>query len=1007
MRTAHTLISAAALGMACLPGIAVSQPAFTGVRLAAEPLETAVVLEARRANAWTEADGTRRLSLDTDVRIRLAGYDLSADRASIWIADRDDLARGEAGGRFVQIFIYTEGVDTPLAEPTVAVSADDLRIQGVLELRSSLAVSADAVTRAPARGGFEDRAAAAFDEAIASAEPIVPLVDASPAPAPAVDITDDDADVAEASTSDLEPPRPPRQPIIEPDGFLTLAAERVTRVADDEGQSAVVLNGGIYVAYTIPGDDRVLELSAQRAVVFLNESGAEQSGLGTIKAGGIDGIYLEGDVIATDDGYMLRGPRIYYDVRQDKALVLDAVFSTNDESRGFPLYVRAASVRQVSRDEFVADRAALSNTAFARPNITLGTRTVTLTREPVRRRASGSSDADDQRTIVDARGITLDAGTIPVAWLPRFRGDPERIPLRQISFVNVTDSGGEIRTEWDAIALFGFKSRDDLDVRLLADALFERGPGFGIEASWDTRDREGGLLTYWVIEDSGTDVLSTSARIERDNETRGIVRAEDRKTINNLWTLRTEIAHVTDPAFVDSFYEPLAETGREFQTRAHFTRREEHTIFTFEVAGQLDDFVPNEFLLQSQGYSVERLPEATYTRLADDVLPGLPGRVTYTSQSRIGLLRFENYDATPAEFGFLSNARAQRAFGINANETFDAALAVQGQTEDYRFRFDTRHELTADLDAGPVQVTPWVTGRLTAYDNDFAEFGPGTGDETRIHFVSGVTASTTTQRVIDGVYSRALDVNRLRHLFTPSVTVFNAVTSVDQDELPVYDESVESLANGTAVRVALEQTLQTQRGGPGRWYSADLLTLDAEMVFATDDAIGESSIGRFDPAQPELSRLSDFSSVSATYQLSDSVALVGGTIYDLDRERSQLATAGVLVDHHSGLSSFVRYRRLQDQDSTLLSTGFDYALTEKYDLNSSVTFDTEDSTVQTVNAEILRSFQSAVFGAAVTYNNIQESTSLGVIFQPLGQGSATRLGGRENAADNRGSPLGG
>ncbi|MEL6312060.1 MAG: hypothetical protein AAFQ17_06825, partial [Pseudomonadota bacterium] len=372
------------------------------------------------------------------------------------------------------------------------------------------------------------------------------------------------------------------------------------------------------------------------------------------------------DVIATDDGYMLRGPRIYYDVRQDKALVLDAVFSTNDESRGFPLYVRAASVRQVSRDEFVADRAALSNTAFARPNITLGTRTVTLTREPVRRRASGSSDGDDQRTIVDARGITLDAGTIPVAWLPRFRGDPERIPLRQISFVNVTDSGGEIRTEWDAITLFGFKSRDDLDVRLLADALFERGPGFGIEASWDTRDREGGLLTYWVIEDSGTDVLSTSARIERDNETRGIVRAEDRKTINNLWTLRTEIAHVTDPAFVDSFYEPLAETGREFQTRAHFTRREEHTIFTFEVAGQLDDFVPNEFLLQSQGYSVERLPEATYTRLADDVLPGLSGRVTYTSQSRIGLLRFENYDATPAEFGFLSNARAQRAFGINA-----------------------------------------------------------------------------------------------------------------------------------------------------------------------------------------------------------------------------------------------------------------------------------------------------------------------------------------------------
>ncbi len=994
--------------LALIPVIALArsawaQPGFADVRLAAEPIASGVAFESRRANAWTDIDGTQRLSLDEDVRLRLAGYDLTADRAAVWIAEREDLADTGSGRRFVQIFIYAEGVDTPLAEPAVAVTAEDLRIQGVLELTSPFVVSADAVEQLPSASPFDSRAEFALEEALASAEPVVPLADTTPVPEPAGELAGAEAEVAEASVAELAPQRVSPEPIIEPDGFLTLAADRVTRVEDNEGNAAIVLSGGMHAAYSIPGEKRVLELSGQRAVVFLSEEGNRDAGLSTVRASGIDGIYIEGDVIATDAGYSLRGPRMYYDVRQDKALVLDAVFSTTDESRGFPLYMRAASVRQVSRNEFIADRARLSNTAFARPNITLGTRTVTLTR----RDASDDETEQDVRTVVDARGITLNAGTIPVAWLPRFRGDPERIPLRQISFVSVTDSGGEIRTEWDAITLFGLESRDTLDVRLLADAMFERGPGLGVEASWDTPSREGGVLTYWVIQDTGTDVLSTGARLEQDGETRGIVRGEERKTLNNLWTLRTEIAHTTDPAFVDSFYETLAETGREFQTRAHLTRVEEHTIFTLEVAGQLDDFTPNEYLLQSQGYSVERLPEATYTRLADDVLPGLPGRLTYTSQSRIGLLRFENYDATPAEFGFTSNARAQRAFGINANETFDASLAAQGQTEDYRFRFDTRHELTADLDAGPIQITPWVTGRVTAYDNDFAEFGPGTGDETRVHFVSGVTASTTMQRVVDGVYSRALDVNRLRHLMTPSVTFFNAVTSVDQDELPVYDESVESLANGSAVRVALEQTLQTKRGGPGRWYNADLLTLDAEMVFATDDAIGESSIGRFDPAQPELSRLSDFSSVSATYQLTDAVALVGGTIYDLDRERSQLTTAGVLVDLHSGLSSFVRYHRLQDQDSTLLSAGFDYALTEKYDLNSNVTFDTEESTIQSINAEILRSFQSAVFGAAVTYNNIQESTSLGVIFQPLGQGSATRIGGREDPADNRGSPLGG
>ncbi|MEM1424911.1 MAG: hypothetical protein AAGH64_13030, partial [Planctomycetota bacterium] len=157
----------------------VAQPAFTQIRLAAEPIETGVALEARRANAWDEPDGTQRLTLDEDVRLRIAGYDLTADRATIWIAPRDDLAAGSTPSRFVQVFIYAEGVDTPLAEPAVAVTAEDLRIQGVLELTAPLAVAADAIASRPSTGPFDDRAALAFEEALASAERSVPLVEAA------------------------------------------------------------------------------------------------------------------------------------------------------------------------------------------------------------------------------------------------------------------------------------------------------------------------------------------------------------------------------------------------------------------------------------------------------------------------------------------------------------------------------------------------------------------------------------------------------------------------------------------------------------------------------------------------------------------------------------------------------------------------------------------------------------------------------------------------------------
>jgi hypothetical protein len=976
-------------------GMARAQPDFGAAALAIEPIDGAVSLAGLRAWVWDEGD-VRRAVLDRDVRLILAGYDLEADRAAVWIAPRADL-----GPETVQLFVYAEGVDTPNADAAVAVTAETLSIQGVLRLISPVELRSDGVIREPTATAFVDRAAvslASFLSLAAGGDAPPALADA-PRPSLPVEVPSDRGARAQAERA-VADDRADAGPIIESRGVLTLAAETVVRTASED-RPAVVLTGGVSATYSVPGERRTMELTAERAVVFLRSE--RDPGTLAIAAGEIDGIYLEGSVIATDGSYTLRGPRVFYDLAADRAIVLDAVFSTFDQRRGFPLYVRAESIRQISRSEFVADRARLSNTAFARPNISLGARTVNLTRRPER--------ADDPegpaQTVLDAEHITLNAGTIPGAYLPRFRGDPERIPLRDIRFVNATDSGGEIRTRWDAVTLLGLESRDDLDVNLLADALLERGPGLGLTAEWNTPTHRGGLLTYWVLNDTGTDVLTTGARVDRTGDTRGIVRAEDVTTLDSRWTLFTELAYTTDVNAIDSFYPDLAETGREPQTRARLRRLEGNEVFTIEATGQIDDFTTSEALLQSQGYSVERYPEATYTLLAEDIVPGAPGLATYSTQSRIGLLRLQLTDATPAEYGLTSNARAQRALGINANDSIAGALRAQGFQESPRFRFDTRHEVAAHADVGRIRATPWVVGRLTAYDDDFAEFGPGTADPTRLWGAAGLTLATTVQRVIDGVYSRAFDINRLRHIVQPSVTVFHAGTNTDQDELPVYDEAVESLADGTVFRLGLDQTFQTKRGGPGRWFNADLVTLDAELVFVTNDARGESSIGRFDQAMPELSRLTDFGSLAATWQATDSIAVVGGAIYDFDRGRQSLTTGGVLLDHGLGLRSYLRYRHLNDQDSTLLSAGLGYELSDKYRVDSSVTFDTEESDLQDISAEISRDFQSAVFGLGVSYNNISESTSVNVLFQPLGRGTASRIGTDGVAPDRTGAALGG
>ena len=776
-----------------------------------------------------------------------------------------------------------------------------------------------------------------------------------------------------------------------------MSAGRIIRTISGQEQS-VVLEDGVNITYREPGTERILELAAQRAVVFF--AGQAEASLARVQARDIDGIYLEGDVVASDGVYNLRGPRVFYDVLNDKALILDAVFSTFDTRIGFPLYVRARSVRQLSETEFVADRASISNTAFARPNLTIGSRSVTIRQET---RAAHNGQPETYAA-VEADHITLNTFGVPVGYLPRFEGNPEDIPLRDLRFVFGSRSGEEIRTKWDLFSLVGIEKPQGLNADLLLDALFDRGPGVGARAGWSNADSRGGLLTYWVLNDTGTDVLTSGAEVRRDGEYRGLVRAEHIAKVGSDWTVFAEVSHVSDENFVDSFFEQLAETGREFNNRLHIRKLTENTSLTLEASGQIDDFTPNEYILQSDGYNVERLPELTYTRIADDLLEHLaPGHLLYSSQSRLGSLSLAFTDRTPAEYGLRSNARAQQGLGLDANDNIASALRAGGYTERRVFRADTRHEINADLSVGPLKVLPWVVGRGTVYDSDFTAFAGDSDNSQRAWGAAGVTLATTIQRIENEIYSRALDVNRVRHILRPSATVFYAAANVDQDELPVYDESVESLADGTVVRLGLDQTWQTKRGGPGRWYSVDWITLDSELVLASDDAISSDGIGRYFDSRPENSRLSNFGTIQASMQATDSLALVGNTIYDFENRGQSATSAGFVLEHSPAFSSSLLYRYLAAQDSTLLVAGADYTLTDKYSFGTNATYDTDLGNIQNVRGELLRDFQNAVFGVGFTYNNTSEETSFSVIFQPLSRGTAARIGSTSRSASARDS----
>lgn len=977
---------------------------FGGLKWPLSPARGPLNFAAEKVWAWTEEPDpagniTQRLLLDGEVEVDLGLYHFSAKRAAIWLAPRKDI-----GPDAYQVFALFDHAGSATDDAVISFTADRLPVRGVVNASGPVRIQRPALFKSqrpkdPLVNEGERVLAKALRSMVTPTAPQTPEVPARPggvetlpldqgdADSPARDLTaaptPTDAELRDALRT-LAPVADVPQPIFAKSGIISVSSGDVTLVSGAE-RNSVIVSGGVVVQYTDLAKGNSLQLTAERAVIFLPPGPLKN--LGRLDASEVVGIYLEGDMIATDGKYTLRAPKAYYDVRSGKAVVIDSVFWTYDQQRGLPLYVRADTIRQESQQQFVAEHATLTNTAFFDPMFSIGASSITITQQ---KRPEGEPGRPTQ-TIVDARHITLRAGPVPFFYFPIFSGDPEQIPLRDLRVESSSGSGSAIKTVWDIPGILGVKRPDGFGAELLADVYFKRGPALGTQLEWHDLDTSGSLMAYTVMDDHGTDVLKTGKKIERDGETRGIVAGDHIQNINESWKLYLEGSYISDEAFIDAFMEPLAENRREFTNRAYLRRAEDNSILALDAKGTFNDFIANEYLLQSQGYSVEKLPEASYVRLADDLGDGA---VSYFSEYRAGNLAMNFDEPLARDRGFTTNFLSRKAFGINANESISDRLRASGLEEGPVTRLDTRQEFVAPLVLGDWNLTPSLVGRVTHYDDSFDQYSPADNEHTRLWGSAGAQLSTTLQHIDNSADSKALDIHRIRHLVTPSVGIWTSGTNVDNVDLPVYDDTVEGIAEGTIATLGLDQVWQTQRGGPARWHSVDVFKLRTELTITSDDANIESPVPRTIFYRPELSNVGDSFTAEGEWAVTDAFSLVGSEIYSFDSNQPARTSGGFTLRHWPGFSSYMEYRGISVLDSKFLDLGTQYELTTKYSLGADAVLDLTNGGLQTVSFEIRRRFPSAVLGLGVSYNETTNETSFGFIFQPTGvRGPGARLSG--------------
>lgn len=760
--------------------------------------------------------------------------------------------------------------------------------------------------------------------------------------------------------------------------------------SQDGKEGFATLRGNLVVNYSEsgrrPGEarPRQLTLTADRAVIFTDPISIEDLQTQQIDADNVRGVYLEGNVSATDGEITMRGPHLYYEFSTNRAIVLDAVLHTYNKEAKVPVYVRADEIRQIASNEWKARDVTISTSEFFTPTVSLGASKITI-------RRNTDAKTGETRNDITVKNATARLGDLPFFWWPYYRGAAEEFPLRKLTVGGNSRNGLTVKTEWDLFALAGMDRPSRMDASLLVDYYAERGPAFGGDIEYQTKHGRGRLTGYFLNEDNGTDKFSSGAEIDRDGESRGMLIGWHRQDLGDNWTLLLEGAYVSDEAFMDNFFDGMTETGREFQTRAYLLNQSDNTQLEITAKTALNDFLINEDLLQAQGYQVEKLPELGYYRFADELLGG---KVSYSSEYRLSRLRLRFPDHTLAAIG-----QGRSAFGLPPSTNLRDFFFASGLRDTFTNRFFTRQEVSVPWRWGAVNVVPFMSGRFAFYDDDepFRRFDSQAEDSWWM-VTTGIRFSTQFSKTNNAVDNRFFDLHRIRHIIEPSLVVWHSESNADGSNFPVFDLEVEGASAGSAARFGLRNTWQTMRGGAGRWHSVDVLVVNTNVLFAGQETQDQFSIPRFFAFRPEYSRLGDHFQGDFNWLVSDSFAVSGDSVLDLNNGGLSRANVGFRIDHAANLFTFADYRFYNFNNDNLVGLGVGYTLTPTYRFRLATSFDINESESRNLSFALEKKTPQFDIGLTANYDNERQETTVGLVFSPKGTGGRT-YGGLLNPRD--------
>ena len=763
-------------------------------------------------------------------------------------------------------------------------------------------------------------------------------------------------------------------------------------------------------------DIGTLDLSADKIVVWTdalsstNFSGsAEQSSKLPLQ------VYLEGNIVIRQGNNVLRASQAFYDVRENRALLVNAELKTKIDGFAAKVRVRASQLRQLTLKTYQANNASITTSEFAKPGYELRASEIFIEprnvgwngENPAKfNPATGEYEPDETlwATAVDTTFLVED---VPLFYLPQLSAPAEdpNIPLRNVNVQYDSIFGFQIDTVWDAFKLFGLDKPEGQRWDLQLDYLSFRGPRVGIDGTYRGRDRFGYAGEYrgtaWstLIYDTGNDNLGRDRlSLEPKQELRGGISVRDRWELPYDMTLDSEFAFLSDRNYLEQYREQDYDVGKDYESVLYLKQQQQNWAWSAMVRPQLYNYYNN----------TQWLPRGDLTLLGE---PLFDTPITFSSHSYAGYAveRIADAPTDPNDYFSVLPYEANASSGV----------------------FSTKNELDAPFQLGPVNFVPYVQGEAdywTQTDN-----GESLG---RLYGVLGLRSSVEFWRAWPEVSSDLFALNGLAHKMTFDLDWSNAQSTADLSEVPQFNEIddnsqeqfrrrlLRNTFNGTvpnqfqprffgvrsgvasgvsapfnelvddmqAVRLGFRNRLQTKSGPLNAPRIRDWMTLDLETTFfpnSNRDNFGQS-FGLY--------------GMRYNWYISDRTNITAGALTDSFDNPERLFNVGIMSQRSTRGTVYLGFRKIEGGpllDSQIATASYSYVMSQKWISTLSAAYDLAEGesrgqsmTLTRVGADFLMHFG---LSADPMKNNYSVGFSVEPRFAPFvgnygAGGSGTQLG---------------